>query len=73
MSRCAVLEFSPRTPFVTPVLLGPGSDIRMKMGWKVLDKTRKSGVWFFRDAEDWLGSGGGSLGVLREMFQPPRT
>ena len=46
MSRCAVLEFSPRTPFVTPVLPGPGSDIRMKMGWKVLDKTRKSGVWF---------------------------
>ena len=54
--RCAVLEFSPRTPFVTPVLPGPGSDIRMKMGWKVLDKTRKSGVWFFRDVEDWLGS-----------------
>ena len=42
---------------VTPVLLGPGSDIRMKMGWKVLHKIRKSGVWFFRDAEGWLGSG----------------
>ena len=52
-----VSGFSPRTPFVTPVLPGPGSDIRMKMGWKVLDKTRKSGVWFFRDAEGWLGSG----------------
>ena len=27
------------------------------MGWKVLGKTRKSGVWFFRDAGSWLGSG----------------
>ena len=27
------------------------------MGWKVLCKTRKSGVWFFRDAGGWLGSG----------------
>ena len=34
MTRCAVLEFSPRTPFVTLVPPGPGSDIRMKMGWK---------------------------------------
>ena len=57
ISRCAVSGSSPRTPFVTPVLPGPGSDIRMKMGWKVLDKTRKSGVWFFRDAGVWLGSG----------------
>ena len=32
MARCAVSGFSPRTPFVTPVLPGPGSDIRMKMG-----------------------------------------
>ena len=38
--------------------LGPGSDIRMKMRWKVLHKTRNSGVWSFLDAEGWLGSGG---------------
>ena len=57
MARCAVSGFSPRTPFVTPVLPGPGSDIRMKMGWTILGKTRKSGVWFFRDAGGWLGSG----------------
>ena len=50
MARCAVSGSSPRTPFVTPELPGPGSDIRLKMGWKVLDKTRNSGVWFFRDA-----------------------
>ena len=57
MIRCAVSEFSPRTPFVTPVLPGPGSDIGMKLVWKVLEKTRKSGVWFFWDAGVWLGSG----------------
>ena len=57
ISRCAVSGSSPRTPFVTPVLPGPGSEIRMKMGWKVLGKTRKSGVWFFRDAGVWLGDG----------------
>ena len=27
------------------------------MGWKGLCKTRESGVWFFRDAGGWLGSG----------------
>ena len=55
MAWCAVSGFSPRTPFVTPVLPGLGSDIRMKMGWKVLSKTRKSGVWFFRDAGRLVG------------------
>ena len=57
MARCALSGLSPRTPFVTPVLPGPGSDVGMKVGWKVLGKTRKSGVWFFRDAGGWLGSG----------------
>ena len=65
MARCAVSGFSPRTPFVTPVLPGPGSDIRMKMVWKVLGKTRKSGVWFFRDAGGWLGSGFGRCSWVR--------
>ena len=49
MAWCAVSGSSPRTPFVTPVLPGPGSG-------KVLDKTRKSGVWFFRDAGGWLST-----------------
>ena len=48
MARCAVSGFSARTPFVTPVLPGPASDIRMKKGWKVQSETRKSGVWFSR-------------------------
>ena len=33
---------------VSPVLPGPGSDTRMKMGWKIMTKTEYSGVWFFR-------------------------
>ena len=45
-----MLAFTPRIPVVTPVLPGPGSDIRMKMGWKVMSKTEKSGVWFFQNA-----------------------
>ena len=56
--RCSVAGFLPRTPFVTPVLPGPGSDIRMKMGWKVTSKTEKSGVWFIQNAgsvwERWV-------------------
>ena len=37
------LWYRPRTPFVTPVLPGPGSDIRLKMGWKIMTKNGK--VW----------------------------
>ena len=48
--RCAVVGFPPRTPSVTPVLPKPGSDIRMKMEWKVMAKMGKSGVWFFQNA-----------------------
>ena len=45
--RCALSAFPPWIPFVTPALPGPGSDIRMRMGWKVKSKTEVSGVWFF--------------------------
>ena len=48
--KCAVSGFPPRTPFVTPVLPGPGSDIRIEMGWRVMSDTEKSGVWFFQNA-----------------------
>ena len=48
--RCAVVGFSPQIPCVTPVLPGPGSDTRMKMEWKHMTKTEKSGVWFFQNA-----------------------
>ena len=45
--RCTASAFPPRTPFVTPVFPGPGSDMRMMTVWKVKSKTEKSGVWFF--------------------------
>ena len=45
--KCAVVRFPPRIPFVTPALPGPGSDIRMKMGWNFWTKTEKSAVCFF--------------------------
>ena len=57
MAWCADATFPSLIPFVTPVLPGPGSDIRMKMMWKVLSKTRKSGVWFFQNAQGWEVSG----------------
>ena len=47
--RCAVSAFPPRTPFVTLVLPGPGSDIRKMMWWKVMCKTEESGVWFLHN------------------------
>ena len=65
--RCAVWGFPPRTPFVTPVLPGPGSDIRMKMGWKEISKTEKSGVWFFHNTGRVCG-GGGCFRCLRALW-----
>ena len=59
--RCAVLGFHPRTPCVTPVLPGPGSDTRMKMEWKIIAKTEKSGVWFFQNAGGPVGEVGTSV------------
>ena len=53
--RCAEFGFPPRTPFVTPVLPGPGSDIRMKMGWKIKTKTEKSGFCFFQNVGSMWG------------------
>ena len=57
--------FRPRTPSVTPVLPGPGSDIRMKMGWKIMTKTEKSGVWFFPECSGYLGEVGTSVAYRR--------
>ena len=48
--------------FVTPVLPGPGSDIRMKM------KTEKSGVWFFQNAGGSVGRVGTSVAHGRGGF-----
>ena len=35
---------------LTSVLPGPGSEIRRQLGWTQLEKTDRSGVWFFRGA-----------------------
>ena len=58
MTTCAGATFPSLIPFVTPVLPGPGSDIRMKMEWKVQSKTRKSGVWFSPECRGWWGEWG---------------
>ena len=49
-SRCVVSVFSPRLPFFAPVLPGPGREIRRMMGWTDVEKTARSGVWWFRSA-----------------------
>ena len=35
---------------LTSVLPGPGSEIRKQLGWMQMEKTDRSGVWFFRGA-----------------------
>ena len=55
-----MVGFRPRTPFVTPVLPGPGSDIRMKMGWKIMTETEKSGV-VFPECREYVGEVGTSV------------
>ena len=32
------------------MLPGPGSEIRKQLGWMQMEKTDRSGVWFFRGA-----------------------
>ena len=55
--RCAVVGFPPQM-CVTPVLLRPGSDTRMRMRWKNMTKTEKSGVWFFPECRGYVGEVG---------------
>ena len=55
MTMCAGASFPSLIPFVTPVLPWPGSDIRMKMGWKVQSKTRKSEGLNFPECRGLVG------------------
>ena len=48
--RCAVSVFSLRTSCLTPELLGPGSEIGTRRGWTQVEKTEKSGLWWFLGA-----------------------
>ena len=47
---CASVSFPACCSDLTSVLPGPGSEIRKQLGWIQLEKTDRSGVWFFRGA-----------------------
>ena len=50
MARCASVSLPFGFSDLTSVLPGPGSEIRKLLGWTQLEKTGRSGVWFFRGA-----------------------
>ena len=47
---CASVSFLDCCSVLTSSLPGPGSEIRKQLGWIQLEKTERSGVWFFRGA-----------------------
>ena len=47
---CAVTVACPSCPECSPEPPGPGIVIRNRLGWSKLEKTTRSGVWFFRGA-----------------------
>ena len=47
---CAVRVARPSCPDYSPEPLGPGRIIRNMLGWSLLEKTERSGVWVFRGA-----------------------
>ena len=49
-ARCASVSFPSCYSDLTSVLPGPGSEIGRQLGWTQLEKTGRSGVWFFRGA-----------------------
>ena len=49
-ARCALVSSPSFYSDLTLVLPGPGSEIRRKLGWTQMEKTDRSGVWFFRGA-----------------------
>ena len=48
--RYAVSVLLPGVPLFASVPPGPGSVIRNMLGWTVLEKTARSGLWWFRGA-----------------------
>ena len=49
-ARYASVSFPSCCSDLTSVLPGPGSEIRRQLGWTQMEKTGRSGVWFFRGA-----------------------
>ena len=47
---CAVRVACPSCPDYSPEPPGPGRIIRNMLGWSLMEKTEKSGVWNFRGA-----------------------
>ena len=50
MSGCADMVACLPPPFFSSVSPGPGREVRNGMGWSLLEKTARSGVWLFRGA-----------------------
>ena len=50
MSGCADMVTRLLPPFFSSVSPGPGREVRNGMGWSLLEKTARSGVWLFRGA-----------------------
>ena len=50
---CASVSFPACSSVLTSVLPGPGCENRKQLGWTQLEKTEKSGVWFFPGCLSW--------------------
>ena len=50
LSGCADMVACLPPPFFSSVSPGPGREVRNGMGWSLLEKTARSGVWLFRGA-----------------------
>ena len=50
MLGCADMVTRLLPPFFSSVSPGPGREVRNGMGWSLLEKTARSGVWLFRGA-----------------------
>ena len=61
-----MVGFPPRTSCVTPVLPGPGSETRMKMGWKIMTKRNILGSGFSRMQR--VCGGGGYFRCLQALW-----
>ena len=48
--ECAVTVSYLPSPFIAPVLPGPGRDVRNMLGWSQVVKTARMGIWLFQGA-----------------------
>ena len=50
MPRCADVVTRLHPPLFSSVSPGPGREVRNELGWSLMEKTARSGVWLFRGA-----------------------